>query len=142
MKSNGRRTRLRPGKNYVKVGGRWAAVAPEKTPVGLWKMLNRSMATKATPPADSMVVHKLITPTHFYVVTYNRITVKWTAWYSVPYEMKDGKYVETVIATTRSIELIDKMIPYEYEYTGDNFSQKGILEFSDGDGTGGVIIQE
>ena len=120
--------------DYVKVGPTLEAAVAEKTPVGLWKITKSLYGDQeeATPPADSMVVHKLITPTHFYVVTYNKNNGKMDGMTFGTYEMKDGKYVETVMATTRSIELIDKMIPYEYEYTGDNFSQKGILEFSDG----------
>ncbi len=120
--------------DYVRVGPTIEAEVAEKAPVGLWKM-TRSLygdQEEAVPPADSLMVHKLITPTHFYVVVYNKNNGKMDGMVFGTYEMKDGKYVETVKATTRSIELIDKMIPYEYEYTGDNFSQKGILEFTDG----------
>ena len=120
--------------DYVRVGPTIDAEVAEKAPVGLWK-ITRSLygdQEEAMPPADSMMVHKLITPTHFYVVTYNKNNGKMDGMTFGTYEMKDGKYVETVKATTRSIELIDKMIPYEYEYTGDKFSQKGVLEFTDG----------
>ena len=120
--------------DYVKVGPALEPAVAEKAPVGLWKITKSLYGDQeeATAPADSMVIHKLVTPTHFYVVTYNKNTGKLDGMTFGTYEMKDGKYVETVMATTRSIELIDKMLPFEYEYTGDSFTQKGVMEFTDG----------
>lgn len=120
--------------DYVRVGPTIDAEVAEKAPVGLWKATKTLFGDQeeATPPAEGVVIHKLITPTHFYVVTYNENTGVLDGITFGTYEMKDGKYVETVKATTRRIEAIDKMIPYEYEYSGDNFSQKGTIEFSDG----------
>lgn len=120
--------------DYVKVGPTLEAEVAKKAPVGLWKATKTLYGDQeeAMPPAEGTVIHKLITPTHFYVVTYDQSTGKLDGMTFGTYEMKDGKYIETVMSTTRSIELIDKMLPFEYEYTGDKFSQKGILEFTDG----------
>jgi hypothetical protein len=113
--------------DYQKIEAGIGEAKDQPDVVGVWKLDKAAYgeAREAAPPPGGEQALKFITPGHFYVVQYNSQSRKMNGFVFGSWEIKDGKYVETIKATSRGAELLGRSIPYTFAAGKKSFVQDG-----------------
>ncbi|MCB9272925.1 MAG: hypothetical protein H6564_02730 [Lewinellaceae bacterium] len=99
------------------------------SPSGLWRSTLAAYgdAEEPTELENGDVLYKLITPTHFYVVTFQPEEGRFRGMVFGTWEIRDGKYTEKIIVGTWEPGLAGLEIPYDYTVTDSKFEQKAVV---------------
>jgi len=119
--------------DYKKIEGGIGEKKGQVDVVGIWKLDKAAYgeAREAAPLSGGDQTLKFITPGHFYVVQYNPQSQKTDGFVFGTWEMKNGKYVETIKATSRGSEIIGMSIPYTFKAGKKSFMQDGMVNTGD-----------
>jgi hypothetical protein len=104
------------------------------SPSGLWRsnLAAYGDATEATTLPDGDVIYKLITPTHFYVCSFQPTEGRFRGMVFGTWEIRDGKYVERQIVGTWDLVIPGMEVALDYSVSDSQFEQKGAVPTSDG----------
>lgn len=115
--------------DYEYVGLSIDTAAAAGSPSGLWRsnLAAYDDAEEPTTLENGDVIYKLITPTHFFVATFQPDEGRFRGGVFGTWEIKDGKYTETIIVSTWNKEMAGMVIPFDYAVTDSKFEQKAVV---------------
>ncbi len=127
---------------YKKVEGSIAATSDHPY-AGLWKMVenqNGDLEELTTVP-DSIISMKLVTNDHFLIAFWNNNHLKPNGILFGKQQMKEGQYIETIVANTMNQEMNGRSFPYSVEGADNAFRMYGEIP-ADGENTEPYKIDE
>nr|HQU59189.1 hypothetical protein [Saprospiraceae bacterium] len=103
------------------------------SPSGLWRSNLAAYGDAAEPTTleNGDVIYKLITPTHFFVMSFQPDEGRYRGMVFGTWEIKDGKYTEKIILASWNKEMAGMEIPYDYTVTDNKFEQKAMVTVGD-----------
>ncbi len=102
--------------------------------LGLWKMekMQNGDAQEVSSLPDSISRMKVITPGHFFIVSWKKINRQPGGSVFGSQKIEDGKYVETVLANTMASDMNGTSIPYTFEGGKETFRMHGEIPTEQG----------
>ena len=98
--------------------------------VGVWRMTRAAYGDteEAEPLEEGEATYKIITPGHFYVVSFNW-NGKFGAVVFGTHKMEGDKYVETIISSSMDSTMNGQTPSFDYEVADSSFTQIGAISY-------------